>query len=234
MYFHENDYFPEARVQTIKRLHQGTKKHNVVMIDYRGYGKSEGTPTEEGLYLDVKAIMDHVLSMQEIDNTHVFVFGGSMGGVMATYAAYNYQEHLRGLILQNTICNALSLAESKLWFIKPLLPYIVKFNFPSLERISRLTLPIMFIISINDPLTPSNEMYKLYEEASNTVYRKIYEIYSSDHYFPYLQEEKKYEEMLTNFIDSCNKPGIFGQHIEKFKTLSTDIKVQQNEKVEDL
>lgn len=237
VYFHENDYCPPARLYMIEKLYKNHHKYNVLMIDYRGYGQSQGSPTEEGTKLDAIAIMQHVFNMEEVDKDSVYIFGASYGGVLATYAALNFQEKVRGLILQNTIASALSLAESRFWFMKPILPYITRLSFPSIERISKLTLPIMFIISLNDELTPPMEMYKLYNAATNSVYRKQYEISMADHYSTWYHGGKEFDEKLSNFIDSCKGPALTKQHLktlEELKAEEAKRMQEESKKTEDL
>uniref|UniRef100_A0A3Q3FQP1 Abhydrolase domain containing 13 n=1 Tax=Labrus bergylta TaxID=56723 RepID=A0A3Q3FQP1_9LABR len=50
-------------------------KANVVLVDYRGYGKSEGEPSEDGLYLDAEATLDYVMTRPDLDKTKVVLFG---------------------------------------------------------------------------------------------------------------------------------------------------------------
>jgi len=54
-----------------------------LIVGYRGYGHSEGTPTEQGLELDAEAIFQFALDHKEIDNSKLFVIGKSLGGAVA-------------------------------------------------------------------------------------------------------------------------------------------------------
>ena len=55
---------------------------NVLMVEYRGYGTSEGEPSEDGLRLDAQAALDYLHSRRDVDHTNVFVFGRSLGGAV--------------------------------------------------------------------------------------------------------------------------------------------------------
>ena len=56
---------------------------NVLIVDYRGYGNSEGTPTEKGLELDANASLQFLKERKDIDHTKVYLFGRSLGGAVA-------------------------------------------------------------------------------------------------------------------------------------------------------
>jgi pimeloyl-ACP methyl ester carboxylesterase len=78
VYFHENDYFPPVFLNMIEKLIKNPQEYNVVMVDYRRYGYSQGTPSEKRLYNDCHAIMNAVLGVTEIDQNLIFIFGTSL------------------------------------------------------------------------------------------------------------------------------------------------------------
>ena len=226
VYFHENDYDPPTRIYTMKQYYdtnryanQTNMKYNVIMIDYRGYGLSEGTPTEDGIMLDSLAILEHVFTMTEIDQNQIYVLGCSLGGAPAIYSSIKYQHKLQGLILQNTIQSVEHLMGYRMPFLKPILPYFLRVHLPNIDRIKSLTLPIMFIISINDKNTGSEGMYKLFHEATNAVYRKMYDIDTDDHYLPYFINNEEYTTKVMNFIQTCSNKELQKEHHLSLKEL---------------
>jgi pimeloyl-ACP methyl ester carboxylesterase len=93
--------------QMVKRLYS-----NVLMVDYRGYGNSEGTPTEDGLRLDAEASLEYLLNRDDIDKERIYVFGRSLGGAVgAELAAGKYGSSLKGLILENTFTSISELVD---------------------------------------------------------------------------------------------------------------------------
>lgn len=52
---------------------------NILLVEYRGYGLSEGTPSEEGLYVDARASLDYLYSRSDINHSEIIVFGRSLG-----------------------------------------------------------------------------------------------------------------------------------------------------------
>ena len=79
---------------------------NLVIFGYRGYGKSEGTPSEEGVYLDGLAMSKYVFEDKEaekyIDKENVFLFGRSLGGAVAAKVALDKSFPFKGIIIENT------------------------------------------------------------------------------------------------------------------------------------
>ena len=206
IYFHENDYFPPARMYMIEKMYKNPDKYNVVMVDYRGYGYSTGKPSEEGLYADCRAIMDYVLSMPDIDKDQVFIFGASLGGVMATYSAHRYQDRVNGLILQNTIASAKSIVNDKAPFLNPFVPIVMRLKLNNQERIKEIGLPLMFIVALNDTATPPSQMEQLYNSAIIAKEKDRYIVPGSEHYLPWYYGGKEYDQRLSDFITRNNNP----------------------------
>lgn len=82
IYFHGNAGNVGARIPHIEILVKKLNT-NVLILAYRGYGHSEGTPSEDGLRLDAEATLDYALNDDEIDSSRVFVYGQSLGGAVA-------------------------------------------------------------------------------------------------------------------------------------------------------
>lgn len=52
---------------------------NILLVEYRGYGLSEGTPSEQGLYIDAQTAFDYIMQRDDIDRTKIIIFGRSLG-----------------------------------------------------------------------------------------------------------------------------------------------------------
>lgn len=77
---------------------------NVLMLEYRGYGLSTGTPDEVGLTIDAQTGLDYIRQRVETRDTKIVVYGQSLGGAVAINLVANNQQHgdIAGLILENT------------------------------------------------------------------------------------------------------------------------------------
>ena len=80
---------------------EGLIKHancNVLLVEYRGYGTSQGEPTEAGLKADAQGALDHLRGRTDIDTDNPFVFGRSLGGAVAIHLAHSNEGALRGVL----------------------------------------------------------------------------------------------------------------------------------------
>ena len=77
---------------------------SVLMLEYRGYGLSTGTPDETGLMVDAQTGLDYIRQRKETKNSKIIVYGQSLGGAVAIRLVAKNQNDgdIRGLILENT------------------------------------------------------------------------------------------------------------------------------------
>ncbi|KAL5013441.1 hypothetical protein ScPMuIL_007711 [Solemya velum] len=139
---------------------------NVLLVEYRGYGRSEGTPSESGLYLDAEAAMDFILQRTDIDRNKIFLFGRSLGGAVSIHLAANtyYSQYLAGLILENTFTSLPDIGRKLFDFkILDLLPeWCFKNKYPSKIKIQKIKIPTLFLSGQMDSLIPPRMMQILH------------------------------------------------------------------------
>lgn len=144
---------------------------NILLVEYRGYGRSGGSPSEYGLYLDAEAGMDFLLQRSDLDKRKIFIFGRSLGGAVATQLASStlYSQHAAAVILENTFTSIPDMGQHI--FRTNLLQYIpwwcYKNFFPSQSRISKVHQPTLFICGMKDELVPPIMMQTLYSTSGS-------------------------------------------------------------------
>ena len=173
VYMQENYGNIGYRLQWAENIYQNLGS-NIVLIGYRGYGHSQGDPSEEGLQKDSKAIIEWTLNNSEIDRDQVYVIGNVLGGATAVYGAQFYQDQLKGLILQNTFLNLANAVDDTNWLFRLLRPLILRNYWPTSDIIGDITLPILFI-SGTDTVT-NDDMHQLQDLAIHSIYTDFLEV----------------------------------------------------------
>ncbi len=167
---------------------------NVFIFGYRGYGKSEGRPNENGVYLDALAAYDYLTSRPDIERNKIVLFGRSLGGAVAVELAT--RRPCSGLILECTFTSARDIAKSSFGFIPVHL--FLKTKFDSIKKITRLHVPLLVIHGGQDRTVPIRLGKKLFEAANEP--KEFYEISGADHNDTYVVGGAAYFNKLLEFI----------------------------------
>lgn len=134
---------------------------SVFIIDYRGYGRSTGKPTEQGIYLDAQAAYEYLLEERKTAAQDIVLFGESLGAQVAVDLAS--REQVAALIIESGFTSARDMAR----VIYPFLPsFFLSVRFDSLAKISKIRSPKLIIHSINDEIVPFRLGKKLFQAAS--------------------------------------------------------------------
>lgn len=133
---------------------------DVLLFDYRGYGRSTGRPSERGTYEDARAARRALLARAGVRADRVLYMGESLGGAVALALASEIPP--AGLILRSTFTNILEMARLRY----PLFPrFIVPDAYPSLRRIAALDCPVLIVHGDRDELVPVRHGHALYAAA---------------------------------------------------------------------
>ena len=134
---------------------------NVFAIDYRGYGKSKGRPSEEGLYKDGLASYDYLMTRKDIDNKKIISFGSSIGGAVAIDLAA--KRDIACLIVDSSFTSAPEMGKN----IYPYIPaFLFRTKFDNVNKVKKMKSAKLFIHSVNDEIVPFDFGKRLYEAAS--------------------------------------------------------------------
>jgi len=139
-----------------------TLEASIFLFDYRGYGKSEGSPYEEGVILDGLAAQRWLAEKMQLQTDEIVLMGRSLGGGVAVALAE--QQGARALVLQNTFASMTEVAAGKF----PWLPvrWMMRNRFSSAERIVGYKGPLLQIHGTADRVVPYAQGQRLFAAAS--------------------------------------------------------------------
>ena len=135
---------------------------NVLAVEYRGYGHSDGKPSEAGLYLDADAAYQFLTKTKGIDPKSILSFGQSLGTAVATDLAA--RRKVGGLILEAPLPSA-SRAASKLFWFLPGLSLLVHSQLDTVAKVKKLRAPILIVQCTRDPVLPFQFGQEVYDVA---------------------------------------------------------------------
>lgn len=169
-------------------------KFNVLMYDYRGYGRSEGTPGEEGIYKDGRAFFDYALNLPDVDPQRVILWGTSLGGAVATDVAT--QRPAAGLILESTFTSGKDVARILYPFL-PVGPFMhSKFN--TSDKIKTLRLPVLVMHGSHDEILPIGLGRQLFAATNDP--KEFYEIAGAGHNDTFFVGGEEYFDRIDQFV----------------------------------
>jgi hypothetical protein len=135
---------------------------SLFIFDYRGYGKSQGRPSEHGTYKDVEAAWKYLVSEMGIDPKNIIITAHSLGGPIASYLAAKVSP--RALIIEGTFTNIADIG--KLFFPYFPIRLLVWQRYNTQEHLRKINCPLMIIHSQDDTFIPFFMGIELYRAAN--------------------------------------------------------------------
>ncbi|BBM81906.1 alpha/beta hydrolase [Candidatus Uabimicrobium amorphum] len=172
-------------------------KVSVFIVDYRGYGKSKGSTSERGLYLDSEAAYDYLVQERSIPPEKIVCFGRSLGGAVAIRLSLNRE--FGAVIVASTFTSLNDLIRGL--FVPWLASFFCwasPFKFRSIDLIGYVTHPLLILHGTEDELIPYVMAKELYESASKP--KLLYPVTDGKHNDTFIIGGKKYWYVIENFI----------------------------------
>ena len=166
---------------------------NLITFDYRGYGESEGTPTEAGVYLDADAAYAFVRDSLGVPAERIVIFGHSLGSAVAVDLASRVSA--RGLIVEGAFSSGPDAAQRIYWFLPVRL--VMRSRFDSEAKIARVTGPKLFLHARQDEVIPFDLGERLYQRAPDP---KTFVALRGGHNDAYLADSAVYFGAIDAFL----------------------------------
>jgi len=136
---------------------------SVLLLDYRGYGRSEGRPSESGVYTDARAALTHLVEAHGMAPERIVIFGRSLGGAVAVDVARD--RPLGGVILESTFTSAADMARRIFGALGFAVRPFTRGRFDSAAKIAELRAPLLFFHGNRDEIVPFELGRALFDAA---------------------------------------------------------------------
>ena len=195
LFFHGNAGNISHRLDSIKIFHR--LELNVFIIDYRGYGQSEGKITENGTYRDAEAAWNY-LNAQGINGQQIIIFGRSLGASIATWLASKHTP--AALIIESGFTSVPSMGQR----FYPFLPirWLTHFKYDTKQYVKNISCPVMVAHSKNDEIIPYDEGREIFDNAAEP--KQFLEM-QGGHNDGFMVSGSTYVEGLRSFINGIIK-----------------------------
>lgn len=161
LYLHGNSRNISYNLENALRYH--TLGCNLLLVDYRGYGRSTGgKPSEAKVYEDAEAAWQYLLKQRGVKPQQAFIYGHSLGGAVAIDLALRHPE-AAGLIAESTFTSMQAMGELEYGFLP--VGLLLNQRFEALQKIPKLKIPLLLIHGTWDKKVPVKMAQQLFEAA---------------------------------------------------------------------
>ena len=171
---------------------------DVVLVDYRGYGRSGGRPDEAGVYLDGLAVYDAVAA-RSVRSDDVVLFGRSLGGAVAIETAL--RRPAGALVLESVFRSVRSLAREHYWFVPSA---VIRTRMDNESKIARVDVPTLVLHGDRDTIVPISHGRRLFELAPRPVAFHVIE--GAGHNDTWLVGGRPYADAWSAFLRDSAGP----------------------------
>lgn len=192
LFCHGNAGNISHRLETIDTFHR--LGYATFIFDYRGYGQSEGTPSETGTYRDVEAAWDYLVNRENISPSQIVVFGRSLGGSIAAWLCSRKEP--RACILESTFTSAKDMAASMYPFFPGRL--LCRFQYDAAAAVEKINCPLLIIHSPDDDIVPFSHGRRLFAAAPAP---KTFLQISGNHNAGFLFSAVRYKKGMEDFLN---------------------------------
>ena len=175
------------------RMFRGLR-YSTLIIDYRGYGASTGSPSEEGTYRDAEAAWRYLTEARGVPAADIVLFGESLGAAVASWLATRHTP--RALVLASTFTSALDLGAEVYWFLPVRL--ISRFRYDNLSHLAAVRAPVLIAHSRNDEIVPFAHGQRLYAAAHEP--KQFLEL-TGGHNTGFIFMRPEWVRVLAEFLD---------------------------------
>ena len=170
---------------------------NVFIFDYRGYGNSEGSASEQNTYDDAKVAWQYLLKSKSIKAEDVIIFGRSLGGTIAAKLGSDLKP--KAVILESTFTTVKELASD----VYPFVPgFLIHFKYETTKYLKNIDCPILIVHSENDNIIPFKQGEAVFKNANEP---KTFVKIRGDHNYGFIESRHIYVPALKSFLQEIDR-----------------------------
>ncbi|QIT56811.1 alpha/beta hydrolase [Aquisalimonas sp. 2447] len=196
VFFHGNAGNISHRLDSLEIFHDLGLA--TLIIDYRGYGRSEGSPSEDGLYRDGDAAWRYLVDERGVSPGEIIAFGRSLGAAVAARVAS--ERDVGGVILESAFTSAPDRGAE----LYPIFPVrlLARIHYPTRDYIRDVEVPVLVVHSPEDEIIPIHHGRAVYDAAPEP--RQFLEI-SGDHNTGFLQSREEYTRGIAEWLRTLER-----------------------------
>ncbi|EAR92062.3 alpha/beta superfamily hydrolase (macronuclear) [Tetrahymena thermophila SB210] len=201
VFFHENAGNIGLRLYYFQKYMKHTGV-NILAFAYRGYSDSDDAPIDEpGLQKDSLAIIEYAFRSGKINPNNVFFHGRSLGGAVLTYGlTHSLENKPNGIILENTFTSLDDMVDVVFRPVSIFKRLILKNHWPTINQMSKVQVPALFIKSNKDELVPASQMQQLFDKC-HSPNKHLYVIENGTHNDNWTLDILDYFKHVHEFIN---------------------------------
>ncbi|MDN3516335.1 alpha/beta hydrolase [Aquisalimonas lutea] len=191
VFFHGNAGNISHRLDSLVLFHElGVA---TLIIDYRGYGRSGGQPSEQGLYRDARAAWQYLVEERGLPPGEIIAFGRSLGAAVAAHLAA--ERPVGGLVLESAFTSAPDLGAE----LYPVFPVrmLARFRYPTRALVDDVDAPVLVVHSPDDDIVPFRHGRAIYDAAPEP---KTFLRIQGDHNTGFLRSRATYMDGLAAWL----------------------------------
>lgn len=191
---------------------------NVLLVEYRGYGLSEGIASEKGFYKDGEAAVNHLFTRSDIDTTKIIVYGQSIGGAVVIDLAVKFNDRLFAVMVENTFTTMPDIGRELFGSIPGIsfLPdCFFKNQYRSIDKLKNITIPGLFISGLADTMIPPTMVKTLFEK-SGCKFKRMLKLTKGNHNDTWCMPG--YFQFISKFIQEVHATETNGSQVKPPKS----------------
>ena len=197
LWFHGNGGNIGHRTEEILMMHNSLGV-NIFIFDYRGYGRSEGKPSEQGVYQDAKAAIKYIQNRLEVDSSRIIYFGRSLGAAIAIHSASTHPPS--GMILVAPFTSLSDIAA--LTFPHLPLKWLTRNRYNTISKIKELHTPLLIMHGDLDDVIPLTHSNRIFDAANQPKTLKV--LVGAGHNDTHSIDPYNYWNILNDFINTID------------------------------